>query len=279
MFPKTKKSEKVHRRKKRNMEISSVLQILSRLFKEGKDPVNNSITILEFGSGDGFQIPHLKKIGNLVASDTYTGNDIRNMKDVSFIECSITDAPFKNSQFDLIFSNHVIEHLEDKKKAFDELKRIGKTDCVYAFSVPTNIWLLLSIPAQYYNKIRSISEKLLNINSKEMKKKSEEDNRIDRGNNNVKAKSTIKKIVQIIIPTGHGSDSSFISCYGSFRVKNWSRLFTYNGFSVIKRQPLLLYGPSEWPIIPTTRVFNRFYFCSSILFLLKSNESHRKKTE
>ena len=62
------------------------------------------------------------------------------------MECGITKTPFDSGQFDVIFSNHVIEQVHDLKSAFRETQRIGTSSCIYAFSVPTNIWLLLSIP-------------------------------------------------------------------------------------------------------------------------------------
>jgi ubiquinone/menaquinone biosynthesis C-methylase UbiE len=272
MFPKTKSGEKSHRRKKREIEISFVCEALSSFFKDSTIFKTKNFSILEFGSGDGFQIPYLKKIGNLVASDTYKSNNIENMKDVSFVKCSITNTPFSEDQFDLIYSNHVIEHLEDQGGAFEELKRIGRTDCVYAFSVPTNIWLSFSILAQYYNKIRSISKRLLSFCSGKKANKLSGDSKsnISNINSNQQSRGIAERLFQIIKPSGHGINSNFISCYKSFRVKNWEQLFCENGFILIKSQPLLLYGPSEWPIIPTTKVFNRLNFSSSFLFVLKT---------
>lgn len=266
MLPKTKLGEKKHRKHKRELEISLAIETISNFLKN--DPKGKNINILEFGSGDGFQIPYLRQIGNLAASDIYTSNGIKNMKDVNFIKCSMTNAPFNERQFDIVFSNHVIEHIENIHSAFEELKRIGKPDCIYAFSVPTNIWLLLSIPAQCYNKLRTISRKLLSISLNSKMGKSAQDDNINN-NHKRRAKSTMNKFFRIIRPTGHGIYSGFIDCYRSFRIKKWQQLFSDSGFSIIKRQPLLLYAASEWPIIPTTKLFNRLNICSSVLFLMR----------
>jgi len=265
MFPKTKLGEKKHRKHKRELEISLAIETITQLFKN--DIKGENINILEFGSGNGFQISYLKQIGTVVASDIYISNDIKNMKDVTFVECNITNTPFKEGQFDIVFSNHAIEHIEDTYSAFKELKRIGKRDCIYAFSVPTNIWLMLSIPARYYGRLRAISKMLLFTSLNSNMDKPAQD---DKKKNKLKRKSkSINELLHMISPIGHGVHSGFIDCYSSFRIKRWHQLFSDNGFSIIKTQPLLLYAPSEWPIIPTTKQFNRFNICSSVLFLMK----------
>lgn len=271
MFPRTKLGEKKHRKHKRELEISSTVEKISNFFND--EIKDKKINILEFGCGDGFQIPYLQQIGNVVASDTYASKEIKEMKDVNFIESSITNTPFSARKFDIVFSNHVIEHIEDMHSAFGELKRIGKPDCVYAFSVPTNIWLLLSIPAQYYNKLRTLSRRFLSIFSKSKMNKPAKNNRINKIQKR-KEKNIINKLCRIIGPTGHGVYPDFIDCYWSFRIKNWQQLFSDNGFSIIKTQPLLLYAASEWPIIPTTKLFNRLNLCSSVLFLMKKTHEN-----
>ena len=295
MFPKTKVGEKKHRKHKRELEISLAIETIFNFFKNNPNFKGKNINILEFGSGNGFQIPYLQQIGNVVASDIYTSNDIKNMKDVNFIKCSIINTPFDEEQFDIVFSSHVIEHIEDIHSAFDELKRIGKPNCIYVFSVPTNIWLLLAIPAQYYSKLRGVSGKLLSIrNSKAVKPAQDENERLQvehllkmmSTNNNHKNKRSAKRIIIInklfrnIRPTGHGIHSGFIDCYRTFRIEKWQQLFSNNGFSIIKTQPLLLFAPSEWPIIPTTKLFNKFNklnlnICSSVLFLMKKRSIER----
>ncbi|MEJ2719838.1 MAG: methyltransferase domain-containing protein [bacterium] len=104
----------------------------------------------------------------------------------------MTQAPFDDGQFDVVFSNHVIEHIDDVTGALREVRRIGAASCIYAF---------------------------------------------------------------------------FVDCYRNFKIAGWKRLFSDNGFSVIKIRPLLLYGPSNWPVIPVLN--SRKGICSSVLFLMK----------
>jgi ubiquinone/menaquinone biosynthesis C-methylase UbiE len=256
--------EKIHRKYKREKEISLIIERISNI-KKFTNLERKDVNILEFGSGDGFQIPYLRKIGTPIASDIYTSVDIRKMKDVVFYECSITNTPFRDSQFDIIFSNHVIEHIENKQDAFKELKRIGTKDCIYAFSVPTPIWLLLSIPAQYYNKFKKILKPLYIFCKSKSDVHLEEENGV---NSNFTDKMKTKRFFSQIFPCGHGVYEKFVECYRSFKLKEWQRLFNDNGFYIEKIHPLLLYAPSELPIVPTTAFLNKHNIYSSVLFLL-----------
>lgn len=265
MLPKTRAQEYEHRKRKRQMEIGIITETITNFLKRSSGLISKNIDILEFGSGDGFQIPYLNDIGNTIASDIYTSDGIKSLQDIKFVECSITRASFGDGQFDMIFSNHVIEHIDDITIAFREMQRIGKPSCTYAFSVPTNIWLLLSIPAQYYNKLRNVISMLsprLTNNSNVNRAKT---NHSVGGGYKVDSKAT--KFLRMALPGGHGVSSNFIECYRNFKIKNWQRLFSDNGFSVITVKPVLLYGPSEWPIIPTSRC--KTNLCSSVLFLMK----------
>jgi hypothetical protein len=43
-------------------------------------------------------------------------------------------------------------------------------------------------------------------------------------------------------------------------------------YKILRIEHLLLYGDSEWPIIPTSRFLTRFGLCSSVLFLMEQVE-------
>jgi len=232
MLPKSRAQETEHRRRKRSREVGLMVErIRSALGSSAGKPVD----ILEFGSGDGFQISYLATMGSVVASDLYRSDEIRRLEAGRFVQSSISNAPFRDEQFDVVFSNHVIEHLDDLAKAFREIQRIGRPSCLYAFSVPTNTWLLLSIPAQCYNRLRRATD--------------------------------AASLARAFRLGGHGVSTSFSECYRSFRIDNWRRLFADHGFSMIEVTPLLLYGPSEWPIVPTMKSVGNL--CSSVLFLMR----------
>ena len=269
MFFNSKDDENSHRKQKRELEVSIAIKAICSL--QGKfSKTDNTIdaTVLEFGCGDGFQIPALRQLGSVVASDVYRGK-LDDVSDVEFVQCSITDTPFPTERFDIIYSNHVVEHIDEIELAFEELIRIGKPDCIYAFSVPTNVWLLLSLPAQYLGKVKNLASAL---------------HRLIRGAGegyvNVGADASVAvkagrppltKFLSLLAPKGHGVIDDYIGCYRQFKVSNWSKLFAGHGFSILEVQPLLLYAPSECPVIPTVK--SRFGLCSSVLFLMRKSAS------
>ena len=271
MFPKTSQAEFRYRKKMRELEISLILDIIKKYFEAENLSSNNNFNILEFGCGDGFQVPYLKQLGDVYASDIYISNGMRAMADAKFYQCDITNTPFEDNKFDILFSNQVLEHIEDIGGAFRELKRIGKKDCIFIFSVPTRIWLMLDIPAQYYVRIKYLINRL--IQSKQHGT-TITTNRIGQ-EENVKASSNsllMGKLFQKLLPAGHGKYKNFLECYQRFGKNEWIRLFREYGLSVININPLLLYGPAEWPIIPINNLFNNFGICSSRLFLLKRDK-------
>jgi len=265
MLPKSFLGEVLHREQKRQLEIQITIKEILNNLKCNLSLKKEDINILEFGCGKGAQLPYLMELGDVIASDINISPEVNNIIGNKFVECSITDTPFENNQFDIIYSNHVIEHIEDLDKAFLELNRIGKKTCIYAFSVPTNIWLLLSIPAQYYNKINKVIELLFHSNTRE--KPHTPNLFVNPRDKNSKIIFILNQLFNYLLPKGHGCINDFINCYHSFKIKSWKRLFINNGFNVIKVKPLMIYGPSEWPIIETK--FSKSTTCSSVLFLLK----------
>lgn len=55
---------------------------------------------------------------------------------IADVKADIQDLPFENNEFDVIFCNHVLEHVEDDKKALNELFRVMKPGGWGIFQVP-----------------------------------------------------------------------------------------------------------------------------------------------
>lgn len=255
-----------NRKKKRETEIKLIINYIKEFIKSNVEFSNKHPQILEVGSGDGFQIGCLKELGNVIGSDIYLSNEIKKQSTKSvFVVCDILRLSFRENEFDIIFSNHVIEHIIELEKAFNEMVNAGKKHCLYAFAVPTNVWLFLSIPAQFCGKMmrlfREIGGLLCHGNKKQR------DNEGGRNSSsNIKVKEQIK---EMILPHGHGVRRKFYDSLKFFKIESWQELFESNGFKVIEKHPLLLYAPSECPIIPMTTALNRRNICSSVLFLMQ----------
>jgi SAM-dependent methyltransferase len=55
------------------------------------------------------------------------------------VKADITDLPFDDNQFDVVFCNHVLEHVTDDKKAMCELYRVLKKGGLGIFQIPQDL--------------------------------------------------------------------------------------------------------------------------------------------
>jgi len=194
------------------MEVEMIIGAIREHLKRSADGESQRLKILEFGSGRGFQIPYLESLGELVASDVYMNNKLNLESSTNFVKCSISTAPFVNETFDVLFSNHVIEHIKDIDDAFLEMRRIGKDNCIYAFAVPTNHWLLLSVPAQYLNKVRKVIQLAYSKFGKLRGGKNAEQAINTETPESSAPSSIFSKIHYLLLPSGHGQQTGFFHC-------------------------------------------------------------------
>lgn len=78
----------------------------------------------------------LKRFKNLKNLDYLTADLFSPIADV---KADICDLPFKENTFDIIFCNHVLEHIEDDKKAMSELYRVLKPGGMGIFQIPQDV--------------------------------------------------------------------------------------------------------------------------------------------
>ena len=80
----------------------------------------------------------LKRFKNLKNLDYVTADLYSPIVDV---KADICDLPFEENSFDIIFCNHVLEHIEDDKKAMSELYRVLKPGGMGIFQIPQDLSL------------------------------------------------------------------------------------------------------------------------------------------
>lgn len=97
-------------------------------------------SILDVGCGEGFTLAKLKEhgIGKKLEGIEYQKRAIalgkKQYPDLVIKQGSIYELPYKANSFDLILCTEVLEHMDDPKKALEELVRVSKK------------YLLLSVP-------------------------------------------------------------------------------------------------------------------------------------
>jgi len=69
----------------------------------------------------------------------YTTADLRSP--IADVKADICDLPFEDNAFDVVFCNHVLEHIEDDFKAMSELYRVLKPNGLGIFQIPQDLSL------------------------------------------------------------------------------------------------------------------------------------------
>ena len=67
----------------------------------------------------------------------YTTSDLESP--IADVKADICDLPFQDNSFDVVFCNHVLEHITDDKKAMQELFRVMKKGGFGIFQIPQDI--------------------------------------------------------------------------------------------------------------------------------------------
>jgi len=70
---------------------------------------------------------------------SYTSADL--YSPIADVKADICDLPFNDNTFDVVFCNHVLEHIEDDKKAMNELYRVLKPGGMGVFQIPQDLSL------------------------------------------------------------------------------------------------------------------------------------------
>ena len=68
---------------------------------------------------------------NYITADLYSP--------IADVKADICNLPFENNSFDIVFCNHVLEHIEDDKKAMSELFRVLKPGGMGIFQIPQDL--------------------------------------------------------------------------------------------------------------------------------------------
>jgi SAM-dependent methyltransferase len=129
-------------RAKKALKIERLLDLYARYAKRG-----STIEILDVGTGSGgvahYFATHLDLKCKVEAVDT---KDNRLLRDsFSFRQVTDTRLPFPDESFDVVISNHVIEHVgksPEQKQHLMELKRVLRHDGRIYLAAP-NRWMLV----------------------------------------------------------------------------------------------------------------------------------------
>ena len=93
-----------------------------------------NLNILDIGAGDGTISSYMSEKGNNVVCVDI--EDQRAKRSAKFIKVNSSKLPLQSNHFDIVISNHVIEHIKNQKLHLKEIKRVLKQNGVCYLATP-----------------------------------------------------------------------------------------------------------------------------------------------
>jgi len=225
-------------------------------------PTKKNIRILEIGGGEGYLAKCISDLGYDVTSIDMNPRLPQNFP-VEKVDASKLN--FQSQFFDLVFTSHVVPHIEDKENVFNEIKRVLKDDGIVIHVVPTPWWTFLT---NFYHYC-FIPKFLMNSITNYYKKSDKAESNLKENGENLSSKRKIKHL--FLNPIGV-YPSSWHEFYYSSKV-SWIDLFKKHGFKIIeiKRCPQLSsgYGIFKMKFLKSRQFLAKNFFSSSYCFVLK----------
>jgi ubiquinone/menaquinone biosynthesis C-methylase UbiE len=133
----TDKSDKSHAildQASRQRKAEKILRVLTAK----KDP--KKAHILDIGTGAGFIAEHLAKHSKKVTSvDLVDERKVKHGYD--FVQVQDEKLPFADEHFDIVISNHVVEHVGDQQAHVSEILRVLKPGGIIYLATPNKNWI------------------------------------------------------------------------------------------------------------------------------------------
>jgi len=108
--------------------------------------VQGRLSLLDIGTGNGEIAGYLSKTYDVISVDV---TDQRKAFDgYRFVQVSGGELPFADRSFDIVVSNHVIEHVADATKHLSEIERVLKDDGLAYLATPNRLW-----PWEVHNRL------------------------------------------------------------------------------------------------------------------------------
>ena len=198
----------------------------------GHVPLGYDATVLELGSGDGLQLDLLRhRFTRVFAIDP----ERRPAAPSGFVFAHAESLPFPDGAFDLVFSCHVVEHIQDRARAMAEVVRVVRPRGYVVHAVPTQFWKATSLLLNPVGYPLRVMEKW-----RELRKF-----RRDESEPEMAAYKTTPRWFQVLgrwfYPPVHGSFPSHRSEFRSFSRDRWREALRPPGLVSVAEIPLLSY--------------------------------------
>jgi SAM-dependent methyltransferase len=134
--------------------------------------------------------------------------------------------PYRNDQFDLIFSSNVLEHIDDLDGILRETRRVLKADGVAVHILPTPAWRLWTSVAHYGYLLQRILDAGRPVG----------DGSVPSLNDKLHSNGVVYAVRRILAAGPHGHYRNALSELYYFCERRWLKVFRHAGFQIAKVQ-------------------------------------------
>jgi len=160
------------------------------------------------------------------------------------------DLPFADDSFDVVYSSHVLEHVNDEVKALDEMRRVLEKNGVLIIGMPTSNMAILNYISQIlFTTHIKIYELLRNLFSE----------------------NPIKNLIKIFRINSHSYPRANSIWYDiiHYRIKAWKKTISKR-FEIIKVIQPCWYPYPDYPQF--FKLYRSNFFSSSVFFICKKKK-------
>ena len=122
-------------------------------------PLKPTDELLDLGCGSGEIAEHLSALSTVICADAI--DQRTHGLNLPFHQSTGT-LPFPDASFDLVISNHVIEHTGDPDRHLSEIRRIARPGAMVYLATPNRLWpwevharlpILHYLPAPFFSRV------------------------------------------------------------------------------------------------------------------------------
>jgi ubiquinone/menaquinone biosynthesis C-methylase UbiE len=189
--------------------------------------------VLELGAGSGYQASLLAKWGcDVTALDIGT----RPQSERTYYPVHEYDGraiPLSDSSIDVVFTSHVLEHIDPLARFLTETHRVMRRNAVAIHILPSSTWRMWTSLAHYPFVLQTLvsanaEDSLVNVGSAR-----------DATDRHGVVRAISKAIVHPFV--AHGSHHNAAVELREFTKRRWANVFSQNGFAIISVKPSRLF--------------------------------------
>jgi SAM-dependent methyltransferase len=189
--------------------------------------IPHSARVLELGAGAGWQARALAAAGHSVAAIDIAGSTYMEERVWPVQVYDGQHIPYREEEFDVVFSSNVLEHICDVRDFQSEIRRVLKPGGLAIHVLPSASWRMWTNLTYYVHRLLTVKRTLARGN--------------DRNPGLRRSEVSMRRYFQALFPSRHGEEGTFLSELFLFSRFRWRRLFASTGWTIVIDKPTGLF--------------------------------------